>query len=659
MRIPESKVQEIYQAADIVEVIQDFVQLKRRGANWVGLSPFKNEKTPSFTVSPAKGIFKDFSSGKGGNAVHFLMELEGYTYPEALLYLAKKYHIEVQVADDPAFRDAESRRQSLYILNEFAMRYFQSQLTTTAEGKAIGLSYFTERGISRESVEQFQLGYSPEDWDAFTREALAAKFDRELLLHSGLTLTNEAGDKTFDRYRGRVIFPIHTPAGKIAGFGGRILKSDAKAAKYVNSPESDVYHKSEVLYGLFFARETIRKQNEVILAEGYLDVISLHQRGIQHVVAASGTALSEVQVKTLARLTKNIVLVNDADTAGISATNRAIDLLLEKEMNVSTVLLPEGEDPDSFVRQNGADAFREYLQRERKDFVDFRIHTAPQNMLTPSGKATLVDSIAQSISRIPDMVLRQAWVQAAAQKLNFPEQAIISAVNRALTEAGKAAARLAEKEQQPDPSHSGVTVSAAPEFAFNPFDSSRQEKEILRLILNHHSQELEFKTPDAVPGQGVKQSLLEYIYLELSDFTFTNPLYNRLREIIFKQIETHAPFDPDALLNSGDPEIASLVAELLVVRDQMSSRWKLIDAVAIELDANILEAVDSSLHYFITYHIERLLTQVKEQIKELLNRPDYSQQELDGLLNKVMRLEKTSAQHSVKKDTIIKGFISK
>jgi len=653
MRIPENKVAEIYQAADILEVVQDFVQLKRRGTNWTGLSPFKNEKTPSFVVSPSKGIFKDFSSGKGGNVVAFLMELEGFSYPEALLYLAKKYHIEVEVSEDPAYRDEESRKQSLYILNEFASRYFHAQLTQETEGKSIGLSYFTERGITRDSVEKFQLGYSPEAWDAFTKEALKNQFSKDLLIHSGLTLTNEAGDKTFDRFKGRVIFPIHTPVGKIAGFGGRILRTDAKAAKYVNSPESDVYHKSEVLYGLFFAREFIRKADVVLLVEGYLDVISLHQRGVSHVVAASGTALSEYQVKTLARLTKNIVLVNDADLAGISATNRAIDLLLEQGMNVGTLLLPEGEDPDSYIKQHGPEGFKEFLATNQQDFIDFRLKTAPQSMLTPAGKATLVDAIANSLSKISDLVLQQAWIQTAARKLEFPEQTIVSAVNRSLMEAGKAAARVAMREKTDVANLSETTVPVEQAYAYNPHDSSIQEKEILRLIMNHYEATLSFIVEENGAETTIETKLLEYIFVELSDFPFTNPLYNRVKEFVFEKVAARAEFSPTDLLNSTDKEVSALVAELFILKDQISKNWERFDSEVPAMDADVRKAVDSALHRFISYHVDRMLKEVESKLREAITSGG-TDADIHNLMVKFQRLKETDRQHNNKSGTVIK-----
>lgn len=654
MRIPEAKVSEIYQATDILEVIQDYVQLKRRGSNWVGLSPFKTEKSPSFVVSPSKGIFKDFSSGKGGNAVAFLMEIESYTYPEALLHLAKKYNIEIEVSEDPEYRDQESRRQSLFILNEYAAKYFSQQLNETPDGKAIGLSYFQERGISAESIEKFQLGYSPDEWDAFTKHALEGKFSKELLIHSGLSIQSEQNDRVFDRFKGRVMFPIHTPAGKIAGFGGRILKSDAKAAKYVNSPESDIYHKSEVLYGLFFAREAIRQANEVFLVEGYLDVISLHQRGIRNVVAASGTALSDFQVKTLSRITKNIVLINDADKAGIGATNRAIDILLEREMQVSTLLLPEGEDPDSYVQKFGPDGFRDYLTANREDFLAFRIRTAPDSMLTPSGKAALVDEVAASIARIPDTVLMQAWIQETAKRLAFPEQTIMSAVNRTLIEAGRQAARTAARtETTKNPDHSDITVPVENKFVYNPFNSAAQEKEILRILVNHHDAVLSYPVVEKEETRMVEVPLLQYVYMELNEFVFTETKYEALKQIIFSKVEKREAIDMEEMLNHQDPEVSYMVSELLLHRDQMSDKWHKFDHYVPVFDGNLHKVVDSALHHYICYHLDRMLKQVEKKMREAIeqNLPD---EKLNELMMQYQRLKQTDKEHNAKSGTVIK-----
>lgn len=692
MRIPENKVDEIMRAADLVEVIQDYVQLKKRGSNYVGLSPFKPEKSPSFVVSPSKGIFKDFSSGKGGSAITFLMELEGYTYPEALMHLAKKYNIEVVVSEDPAYKDQESRKASMYILNAFAAEYFQQQLHSTEEGKLVGLSYFKERGLSDDIIQKFQLGYSPEAWDAFTKQALASKYKEELLLHLGLSIKSEQNDRVFDRFRGRVIFPIHNPNGKISGFGGRILQQDAKAAKYVNSPESEIYHKGDILYGLYFAREDIRKAGQVMLVEGYLDVISMHQFGVSNVVAASGTALSEYQVKLLSRHAKKVILVNDADSAGINASLRALDILLAKEMEVEVLLLPEGDDPDSFIRREGANVFKDYVAKHKQDFLAFKIGSVPDAMVRPELKAALVDSIASTLAHIPNTTLMQAWIQETAKRLSFPEQTIMSAVNRELIRLGKEAAQAQARQESKSMSETPV-VPVAPAYVYNPFDSAAQERELLRLMLNHHDKEVEYENPNH-PKQMVKMPLLTYLFTELNSLPFTHPLYEKVKSELFNKIKLHQPVILQDFIEHSDPEIAYLVSDLMTMRDEISEKWanwhpgyippiketeeeknqkeeernaaiaagkapvpEKIDTGVMPkeliFDGDLLKAVDSALHHFLNFHLDRLKNQIEQQLKTAME-SKLSDAEVDHLLKQYQILKKSEHTHSKRIGTVIK-----
>ncbi|NBV12967.1 MAG: DNA primase [Sphingobacteriia bacterium] len=648
MRIPESKVAEIYQAADILEVINDYVTLKKRGTNWIGLSPFKTEKTPSFTVNPAKGIFKDFSSGKGGNLISFLMEVEGYTYVEALQHLARKYGIEIEVQDDPEFKDQESRKQSLFVLNEFATKYFSKQLWENEEGKQLGLGYFLERGLSEEIIRQFQLGYNPEQRDSFTQQALEHQYSPEHLLQTGLSIQPEGSPRLMDRFRGRVIFPIHQPNGKISGFGGRILSSVSNIAKYVNSPESEIYHKSEVLYGLYFAREEIRQQSQVILVEGYLDVISLHQRGIKNVVSVSGTALSEYQVKTLARLAKKVVLLNDADKAGINASLRAIDILLEKELDVKIVVLPEGEDPDSYVRNSGPDGLREFIAAHSMDFVEFRKYSMPGNIQEPGTLAALADQIAGSIARISDPLLSQAWIQEAARKLHFPEQTLISAVNRHLIEAGKQAAKAALKLPE---STEASPVSPIPAYSYNPFDSSAQEKELIRLLLNHGDKIM--PVSDAINAELSKVTLSQYLFVELNDFVFSNDFYEKIKKILFDRIHHNLPLDLDLLLNHTDAEISMTVAELLVIREELSPQWSKISYDVPTLDYKLVKSAESALHRYICYHLDRLLTEVEQKLKTAVEE-NAEEEKVNEILRQYYRLKQLDREHNLKPGTVIK-----
>src|ERR1700759_1904523 len=365
--ITKSTIDRIMEAIDIVEVVGEFVQLKKRGANYVGLSPFANERTPSFTVSPAKGIFKDFSSGKGGSAVTFLMELEKFTYPEALKWLAKKYGIEVEeTVETVENKEEENRRESLMIVSSYAAKFFHESMLETDEGKSIGLSYFMERGFTNETIKKFELGYSPDQWEAFTGTALKEGYQEEFLEESGLSVKRDNGS-LYDRYRGRVMFPIHSFTGRVIAFGGRTLKSDKNVPKYVNSPESEIYHKSNVLYGLYFAKKAIREEDNCFLVEGYADVLSVHQAGIENTVASSGTSLTVEQIRLIGRLTKNITMLYDGDAAGIKASLRGLDLILGEGLNVKVVLFPDGHDPDSYGRVLGTAGFKKHIADNRKD----------------------------------------------------------------------------------------------------------------------------------------------------------------------------------------------------------------------------------------------------------------------------------------------------
>ena len=370
--IDQPTIDRITEAAQIQDVVGDYVTLRKRGVNLLGLCPFHGEKTPSFTVSPAKGIFKCFGCGKGGNSVHFIMEHEQLNYTDALKYLARKYHIEVQERElSPEEMAVRNDRESMFLVNEFAQKHFTSTLHNHIDGKSIGLAYFRERGFRDDIVQKFQLGYSLEQRDAFTQAALKAGYNKEYLVKTGLTLENESGQTT-DRFRGRVMFPVHSLSGKVVAFGGRILKKDDKMAKYVNSPESEIYHKSNELYGIYFSKQAIVKQERCFLVEGYTDVISMHQSGIENVVASSGTSLTPGQIRLIHRFTENVTVIYDGDAAGIKASIRGIDLLLEEGLNIKVLLLPDGDDPDSFARKTNASDFIEYVERNASDFIRFK-----------------------------------------------------------------------------------------------------------------------------------------------------------------------------------------------------------------------------------------------------------------------------------------------
>jgi DNA primase len=447
--ISQSTIDSVFETARVEEVIGDFVNLKRAGSNFKGLSPFSDERSPSFMVSPAKGIWKDFSTGKGGNSVKFLMEHSQFTYPEAIRYLAKKYNIEIEETEQT---DAEKAitdvRESMYLVSEFAAKYFHDTLLNSEEGKAIGLSYFKERGFTNETIKKFDLGYSPETWDALTKEALGKGYKLEFLESTGLTIARE--DRPFDRFKGRVMFPIQSMSGRVLGFGGRILTNDKKAAKYLNSPESDIYHKSKVLYGIFQAKQSIAKLNNCYLVEGYTDVIQFNQAGIENVVASSGTALTPDQIRLINRLTRNITVLFDGDAAGLRASIRGIDLILEEGMNVRVCGFPDGEDPDSFARKNSYEDLVAYLEENSKDFIQFKASILMKEAKNdPIKKADLIRDMVTSISKIPDRIQREVYTQECARIMDISEQVLVSTLAQLIQKDITDANKKQRQEQKP------------------------------------------------------------------------------------------------------------------------------------------------------------------------------------------------------------------
>ncbi|WP_456315636.1 DNA primase [Pseudomonas shirazensis] len=447
--ISQNTIDTVFETARVEEVIGDFVNLKRAGSNFKGLSPFSDERSPSFMVSPVKQIWKDFSTGKGGNSVKFLMEHSQFTYPEAIRYLAKKYNIEIeeteQTDEEKAITDV---RESMYLVSEFAAKYFQDVLLNSEEGKAIGYSYFKERGFTNETIKKFSLGYSPETWDAFTKEALGKGYKLEYLESTGLTIARE--DRPFDRFKGRVMFPIQSMSGRVLGFGGRILTNDKKAAKYLNSPESDIYHKSKVLYGIYHAKQAIAKQNNCYLVEGYTDVIQFNQAGIENVVASSGTALTPDQIRLINRLTRNITVLFDGDAAGLRASIRGIDLILEEGMNVRVCSFPDGEDPDSFARKNSHDDLVAYLEENSKDFIQFKASILMGDAKNdPIKKADLIRDMVSSISKIPDRIQREVYIQECARIMDISEQVLMSTLAQLIQKDLADANKKQKQEQKP------------------------------------------------------------------------------------------------------------------------------------------------------------------------------------------------------------------
>jgi DNA primase len=573
--ISRATIDTVFETARVEEVIGDYVQLKRAGSNLKGLSPFSDERSPSFMVSPAKGIWKDFSSGKGGNAVAFLMEHEHFTYPEAIRYLAKKYNIEIeetiQTDEDKASIDA---RESLFLVSEFAKDYFQNILLNTEEGKAIGYSYFKERGFTDETIKKFSLGYSPETWDAFTKEALSKGYKLEFLDKTGLTIVGE--DKKFDRFKGRVMFPIQSMSGRILGFGGRILSNDKKAAKYLNSPESDIYHKSKVLYGIFQAKQAIAKQNNCYLVEGYTDVIQLHQAGIHNVVASSGTALTPDQIRLISRLTKNITVLFDGDAAGLRASIRGIDLILEEGMNVKVCAFAEGEDPDSFAKKTPYDQLLAHLENNAKDFIQFKASLLMNDAKNdPIKKANLIREMVASIAKIPDRIQREVYIQECSRIMDISEQVLLSTLAQLLQ---KDAADVYKKQAQTQKTFEVVADSkAAVSEKINVMHLL--EKSLLKILLLYGNKTITFQNvyikidksgKETEVVETVSSKIFERIYLNLQEdeIAFSDTLFKAIYENLILRFTQEPDFNLSDYLNDLNPEFASVVTGIFMDDEQ-------------------------------------------------------------------------------------------
>ena len=570
--ISKSTIDTVYETARVEEVIGDFVQLKRAGSNFKGLSPFSDERSPSFMVSPAKGIWKDFSSGKGGNAIAFVMEHEKFSYPEAIRYLAKKYNIEIEETEQTAEEKANTDvRESLFLVTEFAKNYFHDTLLNAEEGKAIGLSYFKERGFTNETIKKFSLGYSPETWDALTKEALGKGYKLEFLEAVGLTIPRE--DRPFDRFKGRVMFPIQSLSGRTLGFGGRILTNDKKAAKYLNSPESDLYHKSKVLYGIYQAKQAIAKQNNCFLVEGYTDVIQFNQAGIENVVASSGTALTPDQIRLINRLTKNITVLFDGDAAGLRASIRGIDLILEEGMNVKVCAFPDGEDPDSFAKKTPYEELVLYLDENAKDFIQFKASLLMKDAKNdPIKKADLIRDMVTSISKIPDRIQREIYIQECARIMDISEQVLVSTLAQMLN---KDLAEIGKKQKQEQKAFEIVKAENS-NLAPEKIDILNiLEKSILEILLLYGNEEIDFqdvfikfdenqKEIEVVEHTKSKISQRIFLNLQEDEVEFSNPLFKAIYDDLIYHFQSEEAFDKIKYLNKVNPEFSQIVTDIFM-----------------------------------------------------------------------------------------------
>ncbi|MBP2833710.1 DNA primase [Aquimarina sp. U1-2] len=578
--IHKSTIDAVFDTARLEEVIGDFVQLKKAGSNFKGLSPFSDEKTPSFMVSPVKQIWKDFSSGKGGNVVAFLMEHEHFTYPEAIKYLAKKYNIEIEeTAQTDEQKQQADDRESMFLVSEFANTYFQNSLHKTEQGKAIGLSYFKERGFTEETIKKFGLGYSPDTWDAFTATAIKKGYQLEYLEKTGLTIVKE--EKQFDRFKGRVMFPIQSMSGRVLGFGGRILTNEKKAAKYLNSPESDIYHKSKVLYGIYHAKQSIAKEDNCFLVEGYTDVIQFHQTGVHNVVSSSGTALTPDQIRLISRLTKNVTVLFDSDAAGMRASIRGIDLILEQGMNVKVCSFPEGEDPDSFAKENTLAELTLYLEENAQDFISFKASLLQKESKNdPIKKAELIRDMVTSIAKIPDVIKREIYVRECSRIMDISEEVLFN------TLAQIRSADTKEQRKQQKQEKKALEVVSTNTVATPKVDEQYElERKIIEILLLYGQREEEFE--DLVLKENDEGELVlepeihttkvfEKIYLDLQEdeIEFTNDSFKDIYSVLIEKLQQDEDFKVDSFIHHISPEIASEITAILMNEERYAlHRW--------------------------------------------------------------------------------------
>jgi len=633
--ITKTTIDQVYDTARVEEVIGDFVSLKKAGSNFKGLSPFSQERTPSFMVSPVKQIWKDFSTGKGGNVVAFLMEHERFSYPEAIRYLAKKYNIEIeetqQTDEEKAKRDA---RESMLLVSEFALDYFKNNLWESSAGKAIGKTYFQERGFTDQTIQAFDLGYALETKDAFTTTAIEKGYKLEYLEKTGLTIVNE--DRKIDRFRGRVLFPIKSMAGRTVGFGGRILGDNKKTAKYLNSPESEIYHKSKVLYGLFESKQAIAREDCCYLVEGYTDVIQMHQRGVKNVVSSSGTALTQEQIRLIQRLTQNIVVLFDGDAAGLRAALRGIDMILSQGMNVKVCSFPEGEDPDSFAKSHSLEEIQAFFNDNAKDFIQFKASLLMKEAQNdPVKKAATIKDMVESIAKIPDAIQREVYVQSCAAIMEISEEVLFSAL------AQKRAKEVnTQNKRKPNVPQMQVVQPVTP--AVKVDELYELEKQIITLLMLYGDREETFQesvlqfseeSNDVVEEvTQVKARVFEKIFLDLQqdEVELANDDFRSLFFVLLEQYQTKGILSIDKLMPTLSPELSSLVSTILMNEEKYSlHQW--------EKKNIFVKTRDQQIGLMVTETILSLRKHlVNRKIESLQAEMEDPQQEHKGLLEDVM-----------------------
>ena len=625
--ISKATIEKVFETARVDEVISDFVLLKRAGSNFKGLSPFSDERSPSFMVSPAKGIWKDFSSGKGGNAISFVMEHEKFTYPEAIRYLAKKYNIEIEETEQTnEEKEVASEKESLFLVSEFATTYFQDVLTNHEEGKAIGLTYFKERGFTPTTITKFRLGYSPETWDAFTKEALAKGYKLDFLEKTGLTIVGD--NKQFDRFKGRVMFPIQSMSGRVLGFGGRILTNDKKAAKYLNSPASDLYDKSKVLYGIYHAKQAIAKLNNCFLVEGYTDVIQMHQAGIENVVASSGTALTPDQIRLINRLTKNITVLFDGDAAGLRASLRGIDLILEEGMNVKVCTFPDGDDPDSFAKKTPLDQLTKYLDEQAMDFIQFKASLLMKEAKNdPIKKSEVIRDMVQSISKIPDRIKREIYVQECSRIMDISEDVLFNTLAQLIQ---KDIQELGKKQKQTQQAFEIVKTE-------NPAVFQKievlpiLEKSIIEILLLYGTADIDVENVFIkIDDNGLEKEVIEktvakvheriFLNLQEDEIEFANPVFKAIYDNLIVQLQLNTVFDRNQFINTLPQEFAAVVTDILMNEEKYQLHgWlekKQVFVKGKEYPENLARLIQENIIAFREYLINKLNADLMLQIAD-------------------------------------------
>ena len=618
--ISQSTIYKVFEAARVEEVIGDFVQLKKSGSNFKGLSPFSDEKSPSFMVSPVKQIWKDFSSGKGGNAVTFLMEHEHFTYPEAIKYLAKKYNIEVEeTVQTDAQKKEQDVRESMYLVNEFANNYFKEVMHETDLGKSIGLSYFKERGFTDQTINKFDLGYALDEWDAFTNAALKKEYQLDFLEKTGLTIVKD--EKQFDRFKGRVIFPIKSMSGRVLGFGGRILKNDKKAAKYLNSPESEIYHKSKVLYGIYTAKQSIAKEDNCYLVEGYTDVIQFYQTGIENVVASSGTALTPDQIRLINRLTNNITVLFDGDAAGIRASLRGIDLILEQGMNVKVCSFPEGEDPDSFAKKHTLDDLKIYLDSNSKDFIQYKASMlVEESKNDPVKKAETIRDIIGSISKIPDQIKREVYIQECSKIMEISEEVLFSTL-----------AQLSKKEHNSSQKRTPASLQVVTQKTKAPKVDIQYhlERKIIEILLLYGKKTEDFEDlvlkEDEVSGElklepeVVNLKVFDKIYMDLQEdeMLFSNQIFQDLYHSIITAYGQSENFSTTNFINGLNQNLAIEVTSILMDDEKYNLHdWERNNIITKGKEDSIAQLVTQTILNLRCFLIDKKVIEFKQKTLE-------------------------------------------